>query len=305
LPFPTQHSARIRTPGQFKRIRQEKKGQNKFGSGIKIVWGVKDVDGKEKAIIQSIRFDKSKFTAGKARAWLKSHGYKPIKFEPALSQELFEELLLELSKRDKYSIWSQVRRIEEIDDLRVEYMWYEISNLYERIADGRETEYSEKEVLLMAEIVVKEVLARNKITFEFGQQDNEGSQELYLEVLGIIVDKKIKLENPHGDLVLQRKEKAVLLGENIELPDIYLMTQNGTALGYVRFGPLPNEENDPSKGAKFGTYRYRVDTKMFKETQELHHVSDEEKEARWPNRGFLFLYPIREFNSLKKSVKLK
>ena len=81
-PFPNEHSARLKAPGAYKRFRRE---NNKFGSGIHAIWGVRKDSSKVE--LQAIRFDKSKFTVAQAKAWLKDHDHKPISFEPASGGE--------------------------------------------------------------------------------------------------------------------------------------------------------------------------------------------------------------------------
>lgn len=78
MPYQNEHSARIKEPSGYKRYRRE---NNKFGAGIDAIWGIREKD--EKAELQAIRFDVKKFTVAEAKAWLKEHDYKPIKFEPA------------------------------------------------------------------------------------------------------------------------------------------------------------------------------------------------------------------------------
>lgn len=79
-PMKNYHSARIKAPGQYKRIRYAK---NEFGDGVDAVYGIKDKGDEEVAEVQAIRFKKAKFTAKEAKAWLKKKGYKYIKFEAA------------------------------------------------------------------------------------------------------------------------------------------------------------------------------------------------------------------------------
>ncbi len=80
MPYPNEHSARIKEPGQFDRFRRE---NDKFGPGIHAVWGIRTGQGIE---IQAIRFDKTKFTVEEAKQWLKDHKISYIKFEPALNE---------------------------------------------------------------------------------------------------------------------------------------------------------------------------------------------------------------------------
>jgi len=77
MPYPHEHAARLKDPDRYERFRRE---NNKFGPGIHAIWGI-TADGKVE--LQAIRFDASRFTVAEARAWLKEHGYKPIRFEPA------------------------------------------------------------------------------------------------------------------------------------------------------------------------------------------------------------------------------
>ncbi len=77
MPYPTEHSARLKDPSRYERFRRE---NDEFGPGIHAVWGI-TADGK--AELQAIRFDAEKFSVDEAKAWLKEHGHKPILFEPA------------------------------------------------------------------------------------------------------------------------------------------------------------------------------------------------------------------------------
>jgi len=85
--FEDEHSARIKDPDQFIRIRREGPKDHDFGSGIHIYWGIKSErkEGPEggRAVVQSIHFDKDKFSPGEAKAWLKEHDFKAIDFVPA------------------------------------------------------------------------------------------------------------------------------------------------------------------------------------------------------------------------------
>jgi len=82
MPYPSEHAARIASPDKFKKFRRE---DGKFGSGIDVIWGITTDDNTE---IQAIRFDASKFTPEKARAWLKEHKMSPILFEKAIEASL-------------------------------------------------------------------------------------------------------------------------------------------------------------------------------------------------------------------------
>jgi len=81
MPLPREHAARLKDPDRYERFRRE---NDKFGAGIHAIWGITE-DGK--AELQSVRFDAKKFTPAEAKAWLKEHDYKPIRFEPASGEK--------------------------------------------------------------------------------------------------------------------------------------------------------------------------------------------------------------------------
>ncbi len=82
MPMPSEHSARIRDPGQYDLFRRK---NNEFGPGIHVIYGIKR--NPRKSEVQAIRFEASRWTVAKAKAWLKAHAYKPISFEPATGGE--------------------------------------------------------------------------------------------------------------------------------------------------------------------------------------------------------------------------
>ncbi len=84
MPFPNEHAARLKTPGQFKRFRRE---NDRGGPGVDFIFGIKDTDEGEVVILQSIRFDKEKFTVKQAKKWLDDHDFDPILFEEASGEE--------------------------------------------------------------------------------------------------------------------------------------------------------------------------------------------------------------------------
>jgi len=78
VPYPNEHAARLHPPGRYVRFRRE---NDKLGTGVHVIWGVR---GDGTVEIQAIRFDKRRWTEARAREWLREHGYKPIRFEPAI-----------------------------------------------------------------------------------------------------------------------------------------------------------------------------------------------------------------------------
>lgn len=78
MPYPNEHAARLKEPGQYAEFRRE---NNKFGDGRHAIWGIKKKP--RKVELQAVRFDAKKHTVAQAKKWLKDNGYKPILFEPA------------------------------------------------------------------------------------------------------------------------------------------------------------------------------------------------------------------------------
>ena len=93
MPYPNEHSARLRAPGGFSKKKTawgRTKGGKIYGriivpSSVSIIWG--KLKGKDKPgdmpLPQALRFPKASWTAATARKWLKDNNVKYIKFEPA------------------------------------------------------------------------------------------------------------------------------------------------------------------------------------------------------------------------------
>lgn len=82
VPYPNQHSARISDPKSFK------KGSFRTVTpkpGVHVIIGKKK--GQEKTSAQAVRYDRRKYSAGKAKASLKKHGIKLIEFSKATGKE--------------------------------------------------------------------------------------------------------------------------------------------------------------------------------------------------------------------------
>jgi hypothetical protein len=80
MPYPSEHAARLMSPSEFAKD-SFRRVNNKFGPGIHAIFAKKD--GETKLVLQAIRFERRKFSAEKAREWLKEHGHSPIAFESA------------------------------------------------------------------------------------------------------------------------------------------------------------------------------------------------------------------------------
>ena len=80
-PYPNEHSARIKNPGGYIRLRRK---NDYFKSGIDVIWGITK---ENKTEVQAIRFDKGEYTVAEAKAWLKKNNFKSIDFEPAKEEK--------------------------------------------------------------------------------------------------------------------------------------------------------------------------------------------------------------------------
>jgi ATP-dependent protease ClpP protease subunit len=101
MPYPNEHAARVREPGDF----EEKSFRRKnIETGIDIIIG--RLKGKTTTTTQAYRFKKDKFTTDEAKKWLKDHDIKYIKFEaasgelnPALSRDnINQEVIMTLKE---------------------------------------------------------------------------------------------------------------------------------------------------------------------------------------------------------------
>ncbi|NDD45284.1 MAG: phage major capsid protein [Synechococcaceae bacterium WB9_4xB_025] len=80
-PYPNEHAARLRDPGQYDRFRRR---NDAGGKGVDFIFGIKE--GESGAELQAIRFKLSEFTAAEARAWLSERDYEPLEFEEATGE---------------------------------------------------------------------------------------------------------------------------------------------------------------------------------------------------------------------------
>ena len=80
-PYPNEHAARLRDPGQYDRFRRR---NDAGGKGVDFIFGIKE--GESGAELQAIRFKLSEFTAAEARAWLSEREYDPLEFEEATGE---------------------------------------------------------------------------------------------------------------------------------------------------------------------------------------------------------------------------
>ena len=115
-PFPNEHAARQNDPDKYKRFVRKK---NEGGEGVDFIFGVME-DGKTE--LQSVRFDKGKFTPEQVKQWLKEHKLKEeveeakeekgVEIKSSKKQEC-EELSESLGKK----LVSLIKREADVDDL--------------------------------------------------------------------------------------------------------------------------------------------------------------------------------------------
>lgn len=83
-PYPNEHAARINDPDKYGEFRRE---TDAGGAGIDFIYGLTD----NSSEIQSIRFDSELFTVDEAMDWLEENEFEPIKFEPAIGEDMTEK----------------------------------------------------------------------------------------------------------------------------------------------------------------------------------------------------------------------
>jgi len=78
MPYPTEHTARVKDPGEFE---PESFRRKPIAAGVDLVFG--RPLGSEYVVAQSYRFDAGEFTTAEAKAWLDEHGVAVLAIEPA------------------------------------------------------------------------------------------------------------------------------------------------------------------------------------------------------------------------------
>jgi len=82
MAFINEHAARLRDPREFVGFNSD---DGAFGDGVRVIYGI---DAAGKPSMQSIRFDKNKWTEVEARAWIDAHVSKIMEFEPAMTKRV-------------------------------------------------------------------------------------------------------------------------------------------------------------------------------------------------------------------------
>jgi HK97 family phage major capsid protein/HK97 family phage prohead protease len=110
-PYPNEHAARLKEPGQYDELRRE---NDAGGDGVDFIYGIKG----DVSEIQAVRFDADTFTADQARAWLEDNDMTAIEFEEATGERSEEAVNL----RD---LEGQYKRAEMVTFDEVEDRTYE------------------------------------------------------------------------------------------------------------------------------------------------------------------------------------
>jgi ATP-dependent Clp protease protease subunit len=86
MPYPNEHAARVRDPGDFDDDSIRRKN---ITDGVDLISGkLKTANGPDDPMVeQAYRFDAEKFTAKQARKWCKDHDIDYISFEPATNSK--------------------------------------------------------------------------------------------------------------------------------------------------------------------------------------------------------------------------
>lgn len=98
MPYPNEHAARVKDPGEFDAKTFRRKD---LGKGVSIILG-KLKSGGDSMVTQAYRFDKTKFTAAEAKKWLADHEVKGAGFEAAkdAEKEIAEQTEGEMETKD-------------------------------------------------------------------------------------------------------------------------------------------------------------------------------------------------------------
>lgn len=105
-PYPNEHAARIQNPDKYQGFRRM---NDELGDGIHIVLGL--LDGQSE--LQSIRFDKTKWSVDEAQQWLAENDYSVLKFEPAIEEKAMEEQQVDIEEVVEAAVEVAPEPIEE------------------------------------------------------------------------------------------------------------------------------------------------------------------------------------------------
>lgn len=145
--FPNEHAARQVDPGDFVRFNRVKGTERGFPAGIDLIFGIRRDN---TSAIQSVRFDREKWTPTQAKKWLHDHDMNVGLFEEATEKEGIikggiEKLLLRL------------RKAPDVADDVVQKSWLRLHVDYAKVEKGTE---DEAVLVGLADLVMKEMHLR-------------------------------------------------------------------------------------------------------------------------------------------------
>jgi ATP-dependent protease ClpP protease subunit len=91
MPFPNEHSARVRDPGDFE---QDSFRRKNIDTGVDIIMG--KLKGETTMTTQTYRLKSDVFTVKEAKKWLKDHNVNYISFEPATNSKDMQSAVLKI-----------------------------------------------------------------------------------------------------------------------------------------------------------------------------------------------------------------
>lgn len=113
MPYPSEHAARVRDPGDFQANSFRRKA---LPGGPDVILG--KLKGEDAMTVQAYRFPKDRYTEAQARKWLKEHDVEPIEFEPAVEEE--KSLDQDELKVGARNAAKDQERLQQIHDFAVE-----------------------------------------------------------------------------------------------------------------------------------------------------------------------------------------
>lgn len=90
-PFPNEHAARQRPPGDFEPDSFRRVSPRGAPDGISFILG--RLRGQTSMTLQSVRFDREKFTPAQAKAWLKENDLSSAGFEEATKKGFWSDVI--------------------------------------------------------------------------------------------------------------------------------------------------------------------------------------------------------------------
>ena len=204
-PYPNEHAARIRNPGDFEKDSFRRKN---ISNGVNIIIG--KLKGKDTTTTQSYRFSIKVFTAKQAKDWLKKHNIDYISFEAATGGK---------SEKQEVYIMSDSTYNEIIENLKNQCANGTVSILkiskdlgFEILTDEQKTTLNQlKEVIGDNPIEKIKQLKQNEQTVKQQAYDNMREKEMST----VFGPEKLNIDGIETDN-LKRQAAEPLISKNIQ-----------------------------------------------------------------------------------------